>query len=150
MPRAGIDWDTLHSLDERIGALLEDTDLTQFRLVIHPDDEAEARKALKRMDKKVPIYTNGQMTKGNPMLEGIPSTRTTNAQVDRGFYEASEAAEKLWKAYRAELNSFPDYKGAFLGKKSWDDLSKVEKHVMVEGIRRLMTERVLLLGLNVK
>lgn len=148
MPRAGIDWDTLRTLEDRIAALLEDTDLTQFRLVIHPDDEAEARKVLRRFKKEVPLYTNGQMTKGSPMLEGVPSPRTTGANDPVDFYEADEAAQKLWQAMRTEARTYPDYKGDRLPKVAWDKLDNIERQVFTNAIRRLMVERVVVLGLR--
>lgn len=149
MPRPGIDWSTLHTLEERIAALLEDTDLSDFRLLVNPSDEAEAKKILKKAKADVKVSTNGAVDVGSPMLEGIPSnTRTTTAGDPQKQYEPEDIARLMWKAMQQEGKTYPDYKGARLPKTPWDELTVLEQHVFVGGVQRLLTERVITPGVK--
>jgi hypothetical protein len=148
MPRAGIDWDTLHTLEERIAALVEDTDLTEYRLLINPSDEQETRRIIKKMKVDLKVSTNGAVAAGSPMLEGVPDKRprTTMGGVAQEPYDPEVVAQRVWKAMQQEGKTYQDNKSTRLPRASWDELDPVDQHVFTGAIRRVMTERVIVSG----
>lgn len=147
MPRAGIDWSTLHTLEERIAALVEDTDLTEYRLLVNPSDEKEAKRVINKMNVDLKVSTNGAVEAGSPMLEGIPGQpRTTTAGTSQEPYDPQDVARKMWKAMQDEAKTYPDYKGNRLPRTDWGKLEPVEQSVFTGAVRRLMLERVIFSG----
>lgn len=144
MPREGIDWQLMATIEDKVEALNENTNPYSFVMVVHPADEETVRRKLRSLGSALEMELNDRVPVGFPILQGCrPQERSTGKSpeqlstedIARRFYEVNwEIGEKFLL-----LDDSPPL---------YEDLNPARRHVMEETLKYLFAERVLFPGVK--